>query len=95
MTRRSGFKQTNVPAQTRTIVKVAKVWLDDDAHVTIYAEGRKGFERQPLRNLCACPQRSGGGPGRLLFGKPPARDSALATARACGRSRLVSRRQPC
>jgi hypothetical protein len=53
MTRRSGFKQTNVPAQERTIVKVAKVWLGDDAFVTIYAQGRKGFERRDLYGICA------------------------------------------
>jgi hypothetical protein len=51
MTRRSGFKQTNVPAQTRSIVKVTRV--PGEQLVTIYAQGRKGFERRDLYGICA------------------------------------------
>jgi hypothetical protein len=57
MRTQNGFILTNVPAQERTVVRVAKVPGEPGDHpgeqvVTIWARGRKGIEQRKLSNVC-------------------------------------------
>jgi hypothetical protein len=92
---RSRFADTNVPAHERTIVRVALVGGGmEDAHVTIYAQGRKGFERRPLDRVCARVRQDLRADAVAIISRSPGVSQRWrGVPGRANRSRLVSRRK--